>query len=59
MIKGQWLALTTDLWRDVNNNAFVSLTVHFITKEWEMTSLALECSPFEGWHAGENIMKGV
>lgn len=42
MFKIQRLALTTDLWTDVTNKGFMSLTVHFITKECEITSFNLD-----------------
>ena len=59
MIKGQRFGLTSDLRTDLNNESFMSLTLHFITEDMEMTSIALECTPFEGRHTGENIAKGM
>ena len=59
MIKGQRFGVTTDLWTDLNNESFMSLTLHFITEDMEMITLALECAPFDGRHTGENIAKGM
>lgn len=59
MTNGKRCGVTTDLWTNLNNEWFVSPTVHYITAEWEMTSLVLERSPFEERHTGENTAKGM
>lgn len=53
----QWSSL--DLSTDITNQGSMSLRVHFITKEWEMTSLNIEFSPFEEGHTGEKIANGL
>lgn len=57
MVKGHRFALTTDLLTDLTNDAFLAVTLHYITLGWEMASLILECVPSEGRHTSENIAK--
>lgn len=56
-IKRQRLSITTNLWTYVTNKGFMSLTVNFVTKEWEMAHLNLEYAPFDEQHTAENSAK--
>ena len=50
------VALTSDLWDDKKQNAFCSLTVHFINSEFKLlrVTLAIKCFGSER-HTFENI----
>lgn len=54
----QKFALTTDLWSNLKQEAFLGLTCHFIhgTKKKNVT---LECTPFERDHDNTNIREKV
>ena len=39
------LAITTDIWTSWANDAYISLTAHFITSTWQMVSCILATSP--------------
>lgn len=50
-----WLACTTDAWTSVANVAYMCLTLHFITADWQLVSMSLDCSPFPGSHDGPSV----
>ena len=37
-------------------HAYLGITCHFVTKEWEVLSLLISCSQLHGRHTGENIL---
>ena len=47
-----------NLWTDLYGESFISLTLQYIMEDMEMTSIAFECTPFEGYHTRENIAEG-
>ena len=47
-------AITTDIWTSLTNESYMSLTVHYISKEWEMLSCILETVSFPD--TGVNIL---
>lgn len=51
------IAVTTDLWTSLANDSYMSLTAHFIAKDWKLCSIALSTVHFEKDHTGENIME--
>lgn len=53
------LALTTDIWSNWANDAYLSLTAHFITKCWDNVSCLLATSPFPGQHTAVNIVEKI
>ena len=50
------LAITSDIWTSCANDAYISLTAHFITNTWQMVSCILATSPFPGHHTAVNIV---
>ena len=40
--------LLTDIWTSRNNDAYMSLTLHYITHEFQLKKFVIYCSPFEG-----------
>lgn len=55
-IPGQ-ISYTTDIWTSVSMKAFMSITAHFIDKEWKMQSIILDFVQILGTHGGEEIQK--
>ena len=49
------LSLTTDIWTSSSTEAFLSLTCHFLTSEWEFVDCLLATKCFPEHHIGENI----
>ena len=48
------LAITSDIWTSCANDAYISLTAHFISADWQMVSCVLATSPFPEQHTGVN-----
>ncbi|CAD6918446.1 unnamed protein product [Tilletia controversa] len=48
------IALTTDGWTAANGDQFLSLTAHWIGKDWTIGSLLLDFPPFPVPHTAEN-----
>ena len=49
------LALTTDIWTSSSTEAYISLTCHFLTSQWEFVDCVLATRSFPDHHTGENI----
>ncbi|CAH0402536.1 unnamed protein product [Chilo suppressalis] len=49
------LCLTADLWTSRANESYLAVTCHFITEEFELKTILLDCSNFEDSHTSENI----
>ena len=48
------LSLTTDIWSSSSMEAYISLTCHFLTSEWEIVDCVLATRSFSDHHMGEN-----
>lgn len=46
---------TCDLWTSSSQQAYISLTIHFISSEWERKTAVLGCKPIYASHTAENI----
>lgn len=55
--KATALSFTTDIWTSVSMEAYMAVTCHFITQEWELSAFVLETKAFESSHTGVNIAK--
>jgi hypothetical protein len=55
LVVGVFLACTTDAWTSVANITYCSLTLHFITANWNLVCLSLDCCSFPGSHTGEAV----
>lgn len=53
--EGHHFPLTTDMWSSIDMTPYLSLTVHFINKEWKMVSKCLQTSFFPENHTAENL----
>ncbi|RXN13639.1 zinc finger BED domain-containing 1-like protein [Labeo rohita] len=49
------LSFTTDIWTPVSMEAYMAVTCHFISQEWELSTFVLETKAFEFSHTGVNI----
>ena len=49
------LALTTDMWTSEANDAYLGLSCHYLTANFELVSLCLAVEHFTGRHTGANI----
>ena len=49
------LALTTDICRSSSTEAFISLTCHFLTYQWEFADCVFAIRSFPDHHTAENI----
>ena len=50
-------SLTTDIWTSFANDAYISLTTHFIDDCWQMKSYTLTTYSFPEQHTGDNIVE--
>ena len=50
-----YCSFTTDIWSSINNDAFIGVTIHYITNEWELKHFTLEVFKITGSHTGSAI----
>ena len=50
-------SLTTDIWTSFANDAYISLTVHYIDDCWKMRSYTMATYLFPEQHTGKNIVE--
>ena len=51
------VALTTDMWTSKAMEGYITMTVHFISSNWTMSSLVMATAGFVNSHTGANIGK--
>ena len=49
------VSITGDIWTSIATHAYLTLTVHFLSSEWDMCSIVLGAKPLTDRHTGENI----
>ena len=49
------VAITTDAWTSLATESYVTVMVHYITKEWQMKSAVLDTSELDERHSAENL----
>jgi hypothetical protein len=49
------VALTTDSWTSRATESYLTVTVHFITAEWEIQSHVFQTRPLESSHTSVNL----
>ena len=54
-----FMAVTTDIWTSRANDAYLSLTMHFVDSSWDMVSYVLATAPFPEHHTAVNIVDKV
>ena len=55
----KYFSSTTDLWASCVNQPHLSLTVHFIDKEWVHRSYCLDTTSLFEDHTGQNISEAI
>ena len=55
----EWFAITADCWTSRANEAYISVTFHTITREWELHHFVLDNQVLPEQHKGANIAKAV
>lgn len=50
------ISFTTDCWTSPSTKSFLSLTAHFINKEWELKNIIIDFIQMQDSHTGSNIM---
>ncbi|XP_053170155.1 zinc finger BED domain-containing protein 4-like [Scomber japonicus] len=55
----EYFACTTDLWSSRTTEPYISLTVHFLDREFQLKTRCLQTQYFPGEHTGENIAYGL
>ena len=53
------MAVTTDIWNSNANDAYLSLTMHFVDSSWDMISCILATALFPEHHTAVNIVDKV
>ena len=53
------VALTTDMWTSEANEAYLGLSCHYLTQEFELVSVCLAVEHFSGRHTGVNIASDI
>jgi len=50
-----YFSATTDIWFSRTMRSFMSITLHALSKDFQMINMTLEIDPLEGRHTGEMI----
>lgn len=59
ILSAEYFATTSDLWSSRTSEPYISLTIHFIDKEWNLKTRCLETAYFPDDHTGEVIAEGL
>ena len=57
--EAKFFSATTDLWTSAANDSYMTITIHFICSDWELTSFCLETVPLYTDHTGQNIADAI
>ena len=57
--EAQYFSSTTDLWTSCAAHLYLTVTVHFVDKDWALQSFCLDTTPLFEDHTGQNISKAV
>jgi len=55
----QHIALSTDIWTSIATQAYITVTAHFISPDWELKTFVLQTMSFPENHTAENIAEKV
>lgn len=55
LMETSFVALTTDIWTSSQTQAYLSVTAHYITRQFQLTSAVLKTVNMTTTHTGENI----
>ena len=51
-----FVSITGDILTSIATHVYLTLTVHFLSSEWDMCSIVLGTKPLTDRHTGENII---
>src|SRR5690606_37696088 len=57
--EAQFVSITVDIWSNLSNDSFMSITFHYITPEFKMKRLVAEVIHLEGSYTGEAIANHI
>ena len=57
--QAEFLAITADLWTSVATESYLTVTYHFLNKQWEMKSTILGTLPLSGSHTTTDIVAWI
>ena len=49
------ISFTTDCWTSPSSKSFMSITAHFITKDWDLQHILLDFIEMYDSHTGQNL----
>jgi len=55
LAKARYVAFTTDMWTSVQNIAYMCVTVHWVTDDWQLASAVMQTREVGEKHTGENL----
>ena len=55
----EFFSATTDFWTSQANHPYLSYTIHFVDKEWNLITFCLETVPLFEDHSGENLIEAI
>ena len=50
-----YFSATTDIWSSRTMQSFIAITLHALSKDFQMINMTIEIDPLEGRHTGEMI----
>lgn len=53
--EAKFVCITTDCWSSRNAESYIAVTCHFITNDFKLESVLLDCTLITGSHTGENL----
>lgn len=56
---GGYYSMTTDLWSSTTTDPYMAVTIHYVTKTWELASYLLECSYLPGSHTADLLTEAI
>ena len=49
------VAITTDCWTSISNTPFLGITAHFVSPDWKLINVCLNCKHFNDDHTADNV----
>jgi hypothetical protein len=53
------VSFTSDMWTARNHQSFLSITIHYITANFQLKKYSLNCIPFRGAHTADRISRAL
>ena len=59
LVAGCPVSFTTDLWTAIGARGYITITGHFITKDWKVKAIVFATRPMDESHTADNIAKAL